>query len=102
MAVYLSGFPEIRGPDNGGRAQASSPGAGPAESTKGCRAAGGRGQDGQLQWSSHSFATHLIEAGYDIGTVQELLGQDDAQPTMIYTHVLNKGGKGVQSPAYRL
>jgi site-specific recombinase XerD len=66
---------------------------------KEARLKAGMAQPASCHTLRHSFGTNLLEDGYDIRRVQELLGHTDVRTTMIYTHVLNRGGKGVRSPA---
>jgi len=74
----------------------------PARALKDARRDAGIAKPVSAHTLRHSFATHLLESGHDIRTVQELLGHSDVSTTMIYTHVMNKGARGVKSPLDRL
>ncbi|MEW6745347.1 MAG: tyrosine-type recombinase/integrase [Planctomycetota bacterium] len=94
----LSANPFLPGPGDRHAPPPSPPRVGASAGGQGCRATSGHPRHVACRSLRHSFATHLLESGYGIRTIQEPVGHSDVSTTMIYTHVLNRGGRRVQRP----
>jgi site-specific recombinase XerD len=102
LAMGVPGITDQPGPTVRGARAASSARIGITRAVKEAARKIGLTKPANCHTLRHSFATHLLEDGYDIRSIQELLGHRDVKTTMIYTHVLNRGGQGVYSPMDRL